>query len=167
MGKIKILQAGNKWSTSKKCYHKGFTPHKYHCAGFTLLELILVILIAGISVSIVVVSIGKAHEKMVFRDISKKVFITLKHAREVAIMERTPVIFKIDEKNNSFWMEKDGAVFGKSYNMPSHISISGESIIFFPKGNSSGGYIKIKNEKEKEFFIEVDPVLGTSKVKGV
>ncbi len=162
MGKIKILQAGN----------KGVTPHKYHCAGFTLLELILVILIAGISVSIVVVSIGKVHEKMVFRDISKKVFITLKHAREVAIMERTPVIFKIDEKNNSFWMEKDGAVFGKSYNMPDHISISGESIIFFPKGNSSGGYIKIKhdkikNEKEKEFFIEVDPVLGTSKVKGV
>ena len=66
MEKTKTLSAGN----------KGLTPHKNHCAGFTLLELIIVIFIAGISVAIVAISIGRIHEKRVFNEASKKVFIT-------------------------------------------------------------------------------------------
>ena len=157
MEKTKTLSAGN----------KGLTPHKNHCAGFTLLELIIVIFIAGISVTIVAISIGRIYEKRVFNETSKKVFITLKHARETAILEKTPVAFKIDEETNSFWMEKNDTVYGKVQNMPERISIRGKAIIFFPKGNSSGGNIKIKYEKEREYSIEVDPVLGTAKIKGV
>ncbi len=140
---------------------------KNSLTGFTLLELILIIFIAGISVSIVVVSIGKTREKTVFKEVSRKVFITLKHAREVAIMERSPVTFTIDEENNSFWIEKNGVIYGRTQNMPEHISISGESIMFFPKGNSSGGRVTIKDEKEREYSIEVDPVLGTPTIKGI
>lgn len=157
MGKTKTLSAGN----------KGLIPHKNHCAGFTLLELIIVIFIAGISVSIVAISIGRIYEKRIFNEASKKVFITLKHARETAILEKTPVAFKLDEETNSFWMEKNDTVYGKVQNMPERISIRGKAIIFFPKGNSSGGNIKIKYEKEREYSIEVDPVLGTAKIKGV
>ncbi|MBI4690675.1 MAG: prepilin-type N-terminal cleavage/methylation domain-containing protein [Nitrospirae bacterium] len=151
------MQAGN----------KGLTPHKYHCAGFTLLELIVVIFIVGISVSIVVVFVGKAHEKAAFRETSKKIYIILKHARELALMEKTTVIFKIDEGGNSFWTERDGAVYGRVQKMPKRVHIKGESIMFFPKGNSSGGRILIEDSKERRYYIEVDPVLGTPKVKGI
>ena len=147
MEKLKTLSAGNK--------------------GFTLLELIIVIFIAGISVAIVAVSIGRIHEKRLFNEASKKVFITLKHARETAILEKTPVAFKIDEEAGSFWMEKNNAVYGKMQNMPERITLKGEAIIFFPKGNSSGGRIKITYEKNREYSIEVDPVLGTAKIKRV
>jgi len=135
--------------------------------GFTLLELIIVILIAGISVSLVIVFVGRAHEKAVFKETSKKVFNVLKYAREVAIMEKATVTFKIGENNNSFWIEKNDVVYGRVQNIPERISISGESIMFFPKGNSSGGRIKIKDEKERGYYIEVDPVLGMPTVKGI
>lgn len=154
--KIKTSQAGN----------KGFTPNKHPCAGFTLLELIVVLFIVGISLSIVVVAAGRIFEKTVFKETSKKVFITLKYARETAILGKTPVTFKVGEKGSSFWLEKDGVVEGRVQNLPERVSISGESIIFFPKGNSSGGLIKIKDEKERGCSIEVDPVLGKPTVKG-
>lgn len=157
MAKTKILRAGNKW----------ITPHKDSCAGFTLIELIVVILIIGISAAVVIVSAGRVYDKRAYNETSKRVFITLKHAREVALMERIPVTFRVDEDSNSYWLEKNGAIHGSKQNMPALIRIAGESIIFFPKGNSSGGSITIKDGKGREFFIEIDPVLGTPAVKGV
>lgn len=147
MEKIKILSAGNK--------------------GFTLLELIVVIFIVGVSMSIVVVSISKTYKKTVFRETSKRVFVTLKRAREIALLEKAPVTFKVDVETNSFWIEKNGVIYDRAQDIPQHIRISGEPIIFFPKGNSSGGLVKIEDERERGSVIEVDPVLGTPTVKGI
>ena len=118
MEKIKISQAGNK--------------------GFTLLELIIVILIAGIASSMVYVFIGRAHENTVFKEAAKRVFLVLRHARETALLEKATVTVRIDEKNNFYWTEKDSAPYRSVQSMPRGTSIKGDDIIFFPKGNSSG-----------------------------
>lgn len=147
MEKIRISQAGNK--------------------GFTLLELIIVILIAGIAASIVYVFIGRSYENTVFKETTKRVFLVLRHARETALLEKANVTFRIDEKNNSYWTEKDSSPYGGVHYMPKGTTIRGEDIIFFPKGNSSGGRIKMTDKKERGFYIDVDPVLGTSKIRGL
>lgn len=147
MEKIKISQAGNK--------------------GFTLLELLVVIFIAGISASIVILFVGKAYDNAAFKEAAKKVYIVLRHAREVAIIEKATITFKVDPEKNSFWTEKDDSVYGKVHSMPGDMSISGKSIMFFPKGNSSGGLIKITDKRKRLYYVEVDPILGTPKIKGI
>ncbi|MBI4684231.1 MAG: prepilin-type N-terminal cleavage/methylation domain-containing protein [Nitrospirae bacterium] len=135
--------------------------------GFTLLELIVVIFITGIAFSIVFLAVSREYEKAVFKDASKKIFITLKHARETSLMERTPVTFMLDKENRAFWLEKNGSKYGRTHQLPENIKISGESIMFFPKGNASGGAIIINDEKGRKHSIEVDPILGTPKIKGI
>ena len=133
--------------------------------GFTLLELMVVILIAGIAGSLVYSVVGRAYENIAFRENSKKIFILLRHAREIAVLENSTVRFKLDEENNSCWLEKNGALVGTKQTMPGGVSIKGKTIIFYPKGNSSGGRIIIIGEKKGGYYIDVDPVLGTSKIK--
>ncbi len=127
----------------------------------------LVILLVGLSASIVIVALGREHEKTVFKETSKKVFVLLRHARELSVMERVPVTFKIDQENNFFRLDKNNALYGKTHSMPANIKIEGESILFFPKGNSSGGSIAITDNAGRGYLIEVDPVLGTATIKRI
>jgi len=49
--------------------------------------------------------------------------------------------------------------------VPKKYPLSGKDLYFFPKGNSSGGLIEIRNEKGQKYAITVDQVLGTSSIK--
>jgi general secretion pathway protein H len=145
----------------------GVKRHLRSLTGFTLLELLIVIFIVGISSSIVILFVGKAYDNAAFKEAVKKVYIVLKHARETAIIERTTITFKTDPEKGSFWTEKGDSVYGKVYSMPDDMSITGEAIIFFPKGNSSGGLIKIIDKRKRLYYVEVNPILGTPKIKGL
>ncbi len=179
--KTRTLQAGNR--------------------GFTLLELIIVLFILGMSVAVVVFAAGRMHETAVFNDETRRVCQTMKHAREMALMERSDIIVKFDSENNRYWIDEGEeetsdfhapqgddktpgtqALSGDNkapqppapprerkppqvHTLPSGLTLSGNDIVFYAKGNSSGGTIKIKNEKGREYTIEVDPILGTPKIK--
>ena len=133
--------------------------------GFTLIELIIVLFIIGLTASVVIISAGKIHEKTVFNEEARKLFLTIKHAREVSLLERRNVEFKIKEDENRYWLDYGD---GKTYNLhsiPKKFTITGEAVVFFPKGNSSGGLIKIDNGKGREYTIEIDPVLGMPAIK--
>jgi|Deesub1362A_J573_1020465.scaffolds.fasta_scaffold00045_35 general secretion pathway protein H len=133
--------------------------------GFTLLELIIVLFIVGIAASIVTVSVNRAYKKSIVRQEAKRIHGILRHARELSLLQRTPVVFALDEENNIFWLEKDGAVYGKVKTVPRGIRLSGEPIVFLPKGNSTGGLITLMDSEERGYSIEVDPVTGTATVK--
>jgi type II secretion system protein H len=145
MEKIRISTAGN--------------------SGFTLLELIIVLFIAGMAVAVVVFSAGRIRENAVFSDEVRRLCQTLKHAREIAIMERTDVSVKIDADNNSYWIEYGDGKTSDAHVLRAGRSVSGSDVDFSSDGGSSGGTIKIKNAKGQAYEIDVDPVLGTPKIK--
>lgn len=132
--------------------------------GFTLLELIIVIFILGLAASVVLVATGKMHEKTVFNEEARKLFQTLKHAREIALLERKEVILEIDEEGRSYWLKQGGKTGSHTYRLPERLELRGKAIIFFPKGNSSGGTFTLTDGKKQEYTITVDPVLGVPKV---
>ncbi len=142
--KIKISTAGNK--------------------GFTLLELIIVLFIVVLSVAVVIFSAGRLHEKTIFNEEARKIYQTVKRARELSLMERRDIVFRVDADANKYWIDYGSGAM-KSHVVHEGIILSGKDVIFFPKGNSSGGRIKINNTKRQEFVIEIDPILGTPSVK--
>jgi general secretion pathway protein H len=133
--------------------------------GFTLLELIIVLFIAGMALTVVVFSAGRIREKAVFSDEVRRLCQTLKHAREIAIMERTDISVKLDAANNEYWIDFGGGKTSDAHFLQAGLVVSGSDVVFSPNGGSSGDVIKIQDAKGHAYEIDVDPVLGTPKIK--
>jgi len=132
--------------------------------GFTLLELILVLFIIGLTVAVVIFSAGRMRDKMLFNEEARKISQTVKRARELSLIERTDITLKVDGDANKYWLERAGAVVGMRA-LKGGLVISGKDVIFFPKGNCSGGEIKLNDSKRQELTIDIDPILGTATIK--
>ncbi|MHB8880353.1 MAG: pilus assembly FimT family protein [Thermodesulfovibrionales bacterium] len=135
--------------------------------GFTLLELVVVLFIAGLSAAVVIFSIGRLHEQTLFNQEARKVYQAARHGRETALLQRKEVILRIDEEANSYWLEDRNKNITGKHTVYKGASITGKDIVFYPKGNSTGGSLTLRNAKGKEFHIEIDPILGTPSVKGL
>ncbi|OGW29474.1 MAG: hypothetical protein A2X59_05625 [Nitrospirae bacterium GWC2_42_7] len=133
--------------------------------GFTLLELVIVFFIIGLASSVVFFSVVKIHEKTLFNEEARRLVLTIKHAREISLIDRRNVVFDLNEEQNNYWIESVENDAASIHSLPRGFGITGDTIFFFPKGNSSGGTVKINNGKGKEYTIEVDRVLGTPALK--
>lgn len=135
--------------------------------GFTLLELIVVLFVVSVSASIVVLYMSRAHEKAALRDSLRKLQSALREARDIALMERTPVEFKVDEKNASYRIEKNGKRHGAAVSMPKKVELEGRDIVFYPKGNSSGGTILIRHSDGRRYRIVIEAVTGIARIERI
>ncbi|MBI5639567.1 MAG: hypothetical protein HZA17_03990, partial [Nitrospirae bacterium] len=104
------------------------------------------------------------HEKTVFSQEARQIFQTVRHAREISLLERKDVVFRVDEEGNAYWLEYAGGG-GKAHPLPQGLLIIGKDVVFFPKGNSTGGTIRIQNGRGQDNTIEIDPILGTPKFR--
>ncbi len=175
--------------------------------GFTLIELIIVIVIIGTAIGLAAPRIGKSLEKMQLRTAVRKLAAVMRYTRQMAISRKKeyPVTIIADEDdqiykytytkverkkaNNDPYSEKEEETQvsqnftddniqeeTKSVTLK-NIKIyyqgsedeyleegrSGE-IIFYPKGESSGGKVILALEKIA-FQINIDPVTGRVAVK--
>lgn len=133
--------------------------------GFTLLELLIVLFIVGLTAAIAIFSTGRMHEKTLFNEETRKLFQTMKRAREISLLERKDVVLEINEDEKTYQLNYGDGKAANSHSVPKTFTIQGEAIIFFPKGNSSGGTVKLHNGRKQEYVIRVDPVLGTPKIE--
>jgi prepilin-type N-terminal cleavage/methylation domain-containing protein len=145
--KIKTLIAGNR--------------------GFTLFELLLVLFIVGLAASVVMFSGSRLQEKTLFNTEARKLFLTVKHARELSMLERRDIVFRVDEESKKYWIDYGDEKISEAHSIPRKYTLTGEDVIFFPKGNSSGGKMEMGNGKGQKYEIIIEPVLGTASIKRV
>ena len=150
--------------------------------GFTLLELILVLvmmgLIAGLTLPFVVSTLDRIKLQSEVRQISSAIQFT----RSEAISRKTLFIFNVDIDKNQYWLAIpkqeevtqskpiDATVQIMDYQRADETLTEGTfKILFYPRGNSSGGTIRFKsiNDKDEEniYAVTIDPITGKPKIE--
>jgi len=148
-------------------------------AGFTLIELIIVLIIIGLAASVTFISIGIAHKKAVIRDAAKRYYLSLRQARVLAATKRMETAVVLSQEGNSYRIVRvltkvnSSGEKEESYdliqrvNLPQGITIQGDNIYFYPLGGSSGGRVIIKDTQERAYGVRVNDVTGKVRLKRI
>ena len=141
-------------------------------SGFTLIELIVVLIIIGIATGLAGLYIGSSSDNLAIRTFTKDVSATLRYARNHAAAEKTTYHFAVDVDEGVYRLYSDKAAgndspsFSIDKEIPSGLEVIVENtedeiytIDFLPLGNSSGGMIEVKNDKAN-YIISVGRVTG-------
>lgn len=148
--------------------------------GFTFMEILLVVMLIGMIAALVVpISMGTI-DRVEQATSVRKVTSILRSARSEAISHKAPVAFHADMDTSQYWVANlrteatsdayeldDDIHFAEFTDGDARVQDGIFSIIFYPQGNTSGGWILLEPDDEdtdRQFFISVDAVTGKAKV---
>ena len=140
--------------------------------GFTLLEVLLVLVIGGLLMGVVATSLS---EGPVLRNGSREIAASLRQARASAVIRQQPLIWKLDVQNKRFWIEGDNggstartlnkALDAKLNTTAAEVDKEGQGgIRFYPDGSSTGGSVELSYH-EQSYKINVEWVTGRVSVQ--
>lgn len=147
--------------------------------GFTLLELIVVLVFIGLIASLTTPFLMSTLERVKHQTETRKINSALRFARSEAITRKT--VFTFNGESRKYWItsrEKSRPATSRTlapgYAM-AHITSDGEiidkgkfAIKFYPRGNSSGGAIRVtkisSDKSDTAYEITIDAITGTSKI---
>lgn len=165
--KMRTLASGN--SRVKACRTfptQPFPRKRGRVCGFTLLEVLIVLVIGGLLVGVVATSLS---EGPVLRKAARDVAASLRHARATAVMHQQPLVWKLDTQAQTYWLDGGKspekrqlpkAVTAKLNTSASEISTNGQGgIRFYPDGSSTGGSVELAYNQQT-FKINVEWVTG-------
>lgn len=152
-------------------------PQHRIAAGFSLVELIIVLLIIGIASGLVGLYIGRGTDRLALRSFAKEISATLRYARSHAVAEKQTYCFVINMDDGFYRLynnktDEEGALIPAITNpIPKEIAISlnkdssdFHQIEFFPHGNSTGGVIEITSTDGGALSIVVNRITGKVEV---
>ena len=142
--------------------------------GFTLLELVVVLVIAGLLFSLGGPSVRALYDTMEYRDAVRQVVSAAKNARRDAFANGTPVDLLLDTNQNRFATTANSpAVKAEQFTaLPDMLDITVTyaaevspnpglaAIRFYPAGGSSGGEITILRPSGAGVQLTIDWLLG-------
>ena len=154
--------------------------------GFTLFELLVVMVIIGFMAALVVPAIGHSLDNLKLKTMTRDVAASLRYARSRAVSEKTicSAVFNPEKRTLTITGEKDlvskndGAeedrtkIRSEVYRFPENTGVKLDSqedgttellpfvIRFFPNGSSSGGEVLLVNARNQRYRISVDFITG-------
>jgi general secretion pathway protein H len=158
-------------------------------SGFTLLELLVVLVLISILSALLAPRVGNSIRNMTLTGAAQKIAASLRYARSRAVSEKETYVAVLDFKKSSLSIltaqgsagvktaklsidAKEESSRLKVYELPGGVQVaktkSGEGeadsglfqIFFFPNGSTSGGWIVLRNDVGKRCRIEVDVITG-------
>lgn len=140
--------------------------------GFTLIELIMVLLLVGLASSVIFVAVSgglfSSSKKKFIRDFTD----TLSRAKIASLGKRRVSSFLIDGENRRYCLE------GHEWkDIPTTVQISGSglsekedgvfAVVFYPDGSSSGGEIDLEHDDGLVQRVTIGKLVGIIELKNV
>ncbi len=135
--------------------------------GFTLIELVVVLVILGLTIGLVLPRVGASWKKMEDREFLQEFVQTLKRARLRAMNSGGIVAFRIRGSERVY----DLALPPRKP-IPDNVDIDANFletdpetkdslILFFPDGSMSGSDLEITFDQDRTFHLAINPLFGT------
>jgi general secretion pathway protein H len=156
-------------------------------AGFTLIELIIVLFIIGIASGLVGIVISRSSGNFELKNFTKDLSTVLRYARNQAVTEKKIYCFFIDSSERMFRLyaekgkdedvdadsdssDKFVQVLHKPIPAEMEMTIRGRDpdssfIEFFSVGNSTGGVVEVVNQKGTVYSVTVNRITGKVEVR--
>jgi len=143
--------------------------------GFSLLELIVVLVLLALAVGIVMPSFSRGLRGLRLETSGRDLITRMRHARSQAIAKQK--VFRVILKKEEDETVSDYYIFANEFEqeirkflLPEGVSVHSEQaefplrINFYANGRSSGALFTLKLETGREMKIWVDPITGFSRV---
>ena len=146
------------------------TPHSSLSKGFTLLEMLVVILLIGIAAAAVSVSVSQGLTSARVNAASGEMAAALRATRAQAIVQGKQQTFAVNTRDNTYT-----PVGGKVVRLPQGMTLGITSaaedqinsnigrIRFFPDGSSTGGHVTLKLQ-QRQWLVNVSWLTGAVSV---
>ena len=162
--KTPMLRTGNRGRTARSA------------GGFTLLELILVLVVISLVAAITYPSMSRGRTAFHLRAVGRDVISTFRVARETAVTEQKVMKVSVDGGARKLTLSDEIGEGTRSYQLPRDVAIAvltdaGEPWLqgpldfrFLPNGSADAGRIQLKSDNGALLIIEIDPILGIAKL---
>jgi len=133
-------------------------------SGFSLLEVLLVLVIAGMLMGVVATSLT---EGPVLRKSAREVAASLRHTRSIAILQQKEMIWSMNIQDKNFWVGGKGGKRDLHRTIDAKINTASSEVVssqqgnirFFPDGSSTGGSVEL-TMRGQTFKVNVEWISG-------
>jgi len=139
--------------------------------GFTLVELLVVLVIASLVLALVGTSISRSISGAEMRTAARKLAASLRYTRTRAIISKSEQVFLVDIENRNYTAaERDPVELPEGMNVQLNTARSELTsehvggIRFYPDGGSTGGYVLLESN-ERIYRINVVWLTGEASVQ--
>ncbi|MFQ5739461.1 MAG: GspH/FimT family pseudopilin [Acidobacteriota bacterium] len=141
--------------------------------GFTLFELLAVMILMGLVVAVVLPSFSGGLKSLELETSGRDLVTRMKQARSGAIAQQRVlrIILRPGAQSDGYVLANAYEEEIKAFELPAGLSFvlqeSGKplQVSFYPNGRSSGAEFALRNSRGKQIAIEVDPITGLPRVK--
>jgi len=144
--------------------------------GFSLLELILVMVVMSLVMAIAYPSMSRGRTAFHLRAVARDVINSLRVARETAVTEQKVMMVLIDAQAQQVTVSTDVGEDARTFHPPDDVKVTGLtsageevlqsplSIRFLPNGSSDDALILVKADTGAYLKIVLDPIIGSARV---
>ncbi len=145
-------------------------------AGFTLLEVIVVVFVIALVLAVTYPSLSRGSASIRLRATGRDVLSTFRYAREKAVTEQTGMRVTVDREKQQLVLSDDLGDGARIYKMPENvridrIALSGNEIRegplvvrFLPNGSTENTEVLLRSNTGSVIRIATDPITGGARV---
>jgi len=144
---------------------------KIKAGGFTLVELMVVLIIAALIMALVGTSISRSVSGAEMRNAARKLAASLRYTRTHAILVKSEQVFLVDTENRSYVApEREPVELPEGMNVQlttARSELTSETvggIRFYPDGGSTGGHVLLE-ANERIYRINVAWLTGEASIQ--